>query len=59
MSDEEKQRIIDHAYECVTPEESSTTDWVAELGIKNIIWNDHISIDTTATEVAVYFGFTK
>lgn len=59
LSDEEKQCIIDHAYECVTPEESSTTDWVAELGIKNIIWNDHTSIDTTAPEVAEYFGFTK
>ena len=59
MSDEEKQRIIDHAYECVTPDESSGTDWVAELGIKNIIWNDHTSIDMTATEVADYFGFVK
>ena len=59
LSDEEKQRIIDHAYECVTPDESSGTDWVAELGIKNIIWNDHTSIDMTATEVADYFGFVK
>ena len=59
LSDEEKQLIIDHAYECVTPDESNTTDWVAELGIKNIIWNDHTSIDTTATEVADYFGFVK
>ena len=59
LSDEEKQKIIDHAYECVTPDESSTTDWVTELGIRNIIWNDQTSIDTTATEVAEYFGFTK
>ena len=59
LSDEEKQRIIDHAYECVTPDESSGTDWVAELGIKNIIWNDHTSIDMTATDVADYFGFVK
>lgn len=41
------------------PMSPSTTDCVAELGIKNIIWNDHTSIDTTATEVAEYFVFTK
>ena len=59
LSEEEKQRIIDHAYECVTPDGSGTTDWVAELGIKNIIWSDHTSIDATASEVAAYFGFEK
>lgn len=59
LSDEEKRQIIEHAYECVTPAESNAPDWVTELGIKNIIWNNHTSIDTTANEVAEYFGFTK
>lgn len=59
LSDEEKQRVIERAYECVTPAELNIPDWVTELDIKNIIWNDHTSIDTTATEVAEYFGFTK
>lgn len=59
LSDEEKQRVIEKAYECVTPAELSTPDWVTELGIKNIIWNDHTSIDTTAAEVAEYFGFAE
>ena len=59
LSDEEKRQIIEHAYECVTPAESNTPDWVTKLGIKNIIWNNHTSIDTTANEVAEYFGFTK
>ena len=59
LSDEEKQRVIEKAYECVTPAELSAPDWVTELGIKNIIWNDHTSIDTTATEVAEYFGFAE
>lgn len=59
LSEKEKQRVIEHAYECVTPDQSSGTDWVAELGIKNIIWNDHTSIETTASEVAEYFEFTK
>lgn len=58
LSDEEKRQIIEHAYECVTPAESNAPDWVTELGIKNIIWNNHTSIDTTAAEVADYFGFT-
>lgn len=59
LNDEEKQRVIEHAYECVTPAESNIPDWVTKLGIKNIIWNNHTSIDTTANEVAEYFGFTK
>lgn len=59
LSGEEKQRVIEKAYECVAPAESSAPDWVTELGIKNIIWNDHTSIDTTAAEVAEYFGFTE
>lgn len=59
LSDEEKRQIIEHAYECVTHAESNIPDWVTELGIKNIIWNNHTSIDTTANEVAEYFGFTK
>lgn len=59
MNDEEKQWVIEKAYECVVPAESSVPDWVTELGIKNIIWNDHTSIDTTAAEVAEYFGFTE
>ena len=60
LSDEEKQQIIEHAYECVAPDESNTaTDWVAELGIKNIVWNDQTSIDMTAAEVAAYFEFDK
>ena len=59
MSDEEEQRVIEKAYECVASAELSAPDWVTELGIKNIIWNDHTSIDTTATEVAEYFGFAE
>ena len=59
LSDEEKRQIIEHAYECVTPAESNAPDWVTELGIKNIIRNNHTSIDTTANEFAEYFGFTK
>lgn len=32
---------------------------VVDLGIKNIVWNDHTGIDTTALEVAAYFGLNK
>ncbi len=34
-------------------------DWVVDLSIKNIVWNDHTSIDTTALEVATYFGLRQ
>ena len=59
LNEEEKQRIIDNAYESVASNESNAPNWVTDLGIKNIIWNDHTSIETTATEVAEYFGFSK
>jgi len=59
LSEEQKQAIIDNAYRAVTVEEGTGSDWVSELGIKNIIWNDHTSIDTTAADVAAYFEFDK
>ena len=59
LSEEEKQLVIKNAYESVAVNESVIPDWVVELGIKNIVWNDHTSIDTTASEVATYFGFSK
>lgn len=59
LSEEEKQLVIKNAYESVAVNEGTLPDWVVELGIKNIVWNDHTSIDTTATEVAEYFGFNK
>lgn len=59
LSEEEKQLIIDNAYKVVAVDEHTLPDWVVELGIKNIVWNDHTSIDTTVTEVATYFGFNK
>ncbi len=57
LSEEEKQLIIDNAYKSVATNEKTVPEWVAELGIKNIVWNDHTSIDTTAAEVAAYFEF--
>ena len=59
LSEEEKQLVIHNAYESVAVDELITPAWVIELSIKNIVWNDLTSIDTTATEVAEYFGFTK
>ena len=59
LNEAEKQLIIANAYNAVSAEETTFPDWVIELGIKNIVWNDHTSIDTTATEVATYFGFNK
>lgn len=54
-----KSNFIHNAYESVAVDELITPAWVIELSIKNIVWNDLTSIDTTVTEVAEYFGFTK
>ena len=59
LSEEEKQLVIQNAYESVAANEGIIPDWVVDLGIKNIVWNDHTSIDTTALEVATYFGLNK
>ena len=59
LSEEEKQQIINNAYECVAANEFVTPDWVSALGIKNIISNDHISIEKTTNDVAEHFGFAK
>lgn len=52
LSEAEKQAVIDNAYKIVATNEGSIPDWVTELGIRNIIWNEHTSIDATASEVA-------
>ncbi len=59
LSEEEKQLIINNAYNAVSVDECTLPDWVVELGVKNIVWNDHTSIDTTSAEVEEYFGFYK
>ncbi len=59
LSEEKKQLVIQNAYESVAANEGMIPDWVVDLGIKNIVWNDHTGIDTTALEVAAYFGLNK
>ena len=57
LSEEEKQSIINNAYHAVAVNAEMIPDWVIELNIKNIIWNDYTSIDVTTDEVARHFGF--
>lgn len=57
LTEEEKQAVIDNAYAVVGTDCGIVPDWVNDLGIKNIMWNEHTGIDNTAAEVAVYFGF--
>jgi len=59
LSAEEKRLIINNAYNAVSSNDITLPDWVIELGIKNIVWNDRTSIDMTAAEVATYFGFNQ
>lgn len=59
LSEAEKQAIIDNAYRAVSGGESVQPDWVSELNIKNINWDDSTSVSKTASDVEAYFGFFK
>ncbi len=59
LSEAEKQAIIDNAYKAVSGNESVLPDWVSELSIKNINWDDSTSIEETVSDVEAYFGFTE
>lgn len=57
LSDDEKKALVDKAYSVVSSNEAVVPDWVIENNVKNIVWNDNISKEETAREVAGYFGF--
>ena len=59
LSEAEKQAIIDNAYRAVSGGENVLPDWVSELKIKNIDWNDSTSVSETVSSVEAYFGFSK
>ena len=59
ISNEEKDDIIRNARNTVGTNEGRIPGWVMENGIKYVIWNDAISVEQTAVEVAEYFGFNK
>lgn len=57
LSNDEKKALVDKAYSAVSSNETVVPDWVIENNIKHIVWNDNISKEETAREVAEYFGF--
>lgn len=60
ISETEKEEIIRNAYISVGQnegQEGQVPDWVLKYGVKNIIWNDNISIEQTVSEVERYFEF--
>ena len=59
LTELEKQAIVDNAYSAVAGNEGVIPDWVNELGVMVVIWDDNKSIEKTAEEVVSYFGFTK
>lgn len=59
LSAEEKRQLIEKAYALVGGKEAAVPDWVTELGIRNINWNDSTTAAQTASEVAGYFGFSQ
>jgi len=59
LSETEKQSIIYNAYNAVSQDRGIIPEWVYKLGIKNITWDDSTSAETTAAEVASYFGFAE
>ena len=57
LAAKEKADLINNAYGAVSQNEGVTPDWVVKHGVKNISWNDSITKEETAFEVAEYFGF--
>ena len=57
LTEQEKETIIRNAYNSVEQTELQLPEWVIAHNIKNIIWNDSITIEQTVSEVAHYFGF--
>ncbi|MCL2518974.1 MAG: hypothetical protein FWF15_10470 [Oscillospiraceae bacterium] len=57
LTKEEKESIINNAYNAVGQNEGDLPDWIVQQNIKYIIWNDNTTIEQTASEVAEYFNF--
>ena len=60
ITEEEKNAIIHNAYDAVggnrAPKDvCELPEWVSRLGVKNIVWNDSVTVEQTATEVEEYF----
>lgn len=57
LSEEEKNAVIRNAYASVAEDESALPQWVVDLNIKNIDWDDNTGIECTLGEVEKYFCF--
>lgn len=56
ITDQEKEDKINDAYQIVGNTEGQLPDWVIKHQIKVVTWNDHTTIEQTASDVAQYFG---
>lgn len=59
LSEEEKEAVIENAYRAVSGDESNLPDWVTELDIHSISWDESIAVEETVKDVEEYFGFDK
>ncbi|MBO5023432.1 MAG: hypothetical protein J6D11_03880 [Clostridia bacterium] len=57
LSETEKEAFIQNAYAAVSCDQTVLPDWVLELNIKNIDWNDDTGVERTLADVAEYFSF--
>lgn len=62
ITEEEKEKIIHNAYDAVSgdnaiSEENKLPEWVGRLGVKNIVWDDSVTVEQTVADVIDYFGF--
>ncbi|MBE6714548.1 MAG: hypothetical protein E7575_04580 [Ruminococcaceae bacterium] len=59
ISCEDKAKIIENAYKAVRTDDTSIPEWVTELGVKSIQWDDSTTIEKTLSDVEKYFGFDR
>ena len=59
LSEEEKKAVIENAYRAVSSDENDLPDWVTELCIHSISWDESVTVEETVKDVEKYFGFDK
>lgn len=59
LSEEEKEAVIENAYRAVSGDESNLPEWVTELDIHSISWDESVTVEETVKDIEEYFGFDR
>lgn len=59
LTESEKQEIIDNAYLSVAQKENVLPDWVIELGVPYVRWDDSTGVAQTADDAERIFGLWR